>query len=88
MPLKFNPPWSGKPPIEIETEGRSDPKPGYYKGNPPSPITVNGQEFYIHMTFTKRSEADEEARDLRDSGYRTHIEPWMGGYALYETSRS
>ena len=59
----------------------------YMTSNPPTTIKVRGQDYYIHMTFKKRSEAEEEARDLRDHGARTHIEPWLTGYALYEASR-
>ena len=59
----------------------------YMTSNPPRTIKVRGQDYYIHMTFKKRSEAEEEARDLRDHGARTHIEPWLTGYALYEGER-
>ena len=66
----------------------SPPKPAtYMTSNPPNTIKVRGQDYYIHMTFIKRSEAEEEARDLRDHGARTHIEPWLTGYALYEGKR-
>jgi len=75
--------------VRKAVSGASSPPPPatYMTSNPPNTIQVRGQEYHIHMTFIKRSDAEEEARDLRDHGYRTHIEPWMTGYALYEASR-
>ena len=77
----------GMPP-EVFRETTVSPKSAtYMTSNPPNIIKVRGQDYHIHMTFIKRSDAEEEARDLRDHGYRTHIEPWSPGYALYEASR-
>lgn len=58
--------------------------PLYYTMNPPQHITVNGKQYNIHMTFTNRSEAYEEARDLKDHGKKTSVQFWHGGYAVYE----
>jgi hypothetical protein len=58
----------------------------YYKSNPPTSLTHEGIEYGIHMTFEKRMDAEEEAKDLRSSGHKTRIVPWEGGYAIYEHS--
>ena len=59
---------------------------GYMTTNPPSPIEHNGLQYYVHMTFPTRMEAEEEAEGLRGSGSPSKIlvKPWEGGYVVYE----
>lgn len=64
----------------------------YLTHNPPLTQESEGRTWHMHMSFRKRAEADEEARELRESGesadlqkYRVKVFPWDYGYAVYES---
>ena len=56
----------------------------YMTSTPPSRIEHGGKDYMIHMSFRIKREADEEARDLRDSGYKAKVFPWKRWWAVYE----
>lgn len=70
-------------PLVANLPATKGPTPEYYKSNPPNQIEVNGRGYEIHMTMPTRPEAMEEARAMRDSGEKTLVMPWEGGYAIY-----
>lgn len=54
------------------------------KSNPPSTVEHKGRVYGIANTFPTRIEAKEEADSLRDSGSKVLVQPWEGGYVVYE----
>lgn len=56
----------------------------YMMSNPPNRIERGGKTYDIHMSFRTKREADEEAKDMRDSFHKVKVFPWRLGYAVYE----
>ena len=56
----------------------------FYTSNPETSIKINGETYVIHMTFKNKSDAMEEALDLKDHFIKARVVKWEGVWAVYE----